>query len=368
MTGRCVWQRVVVLFVLAVFSLAAAGAAPSGAKPKPKPKGKPKAPPTPVYIDVASAGPDWQVQGEYVGQVGGRQKIGVQVIALGDGNFQAVFYPGGLPGAGWEGKARFPVDGKTEGAKTVFAAVKGEKKYMGGPPAEFSALKDNPAGGQKDYRAVIEAGRLTGQDDKGRPIAAERTVRKSPTLGMKPPAGATVLFDGTGADEWAAGHMDERKLLCSGTASKKLFTDFTLHLEFMTPFRPKARSQGRGNSGVYFQQRYEVQVLDSFGLEGLDNECGGIYKKGTPKVNMCLPPLTWQTYDVEFTAPVVKDGKKISNAFATIRHNGVVIHEKLEIDGKTGGAKGNEGEPGPIYLQGHGNPVFYRNVWIVEGK
>ena len=112
---------------------------------------------------------------------------------------------------------------------------------------------------------------------------------------------------------------------------------------------------------------YEVQILDSFGLEGKNNECGGVYTKADPIVNMCLPPLQWQTYDVEFTNSVSEDGKKVKNARMTLKHNGVVIHKDLEINGKTGGSRRDlEGTPGPIKLQGHGNPLQFRNVWIVE--
>jgi hypothetical protein len=199
----------------------------------------------------------------------------------------------------------------------------------------------------------------------------KRIERHSPTEGAKPPAGAIILLDGSNADAWKGGHLDERKLLAAGTTSKQAFQSFTLHLEFLLPFKPLGRGQGRANSGVYVQNRYEVQVLDSFGLKGLDNECGGVYQNSAPKVNMCFPPLQWQTYDIEFTAAKFDaDGKKTANAILTVKHNGVVVQDKLSLKGATpgGGFKTEVPAPGPFQLQGHGNPVYYRNVWIVEQK
>jgi len=150
--------------------------------------------------------------------------------------------------------------------------------------------------------------------------------------------------------------------------TKDKFKDFKLHIEFRTPFMPEARGQGRGNSGVYLQGRYEIQVLDSYGLEGRDNECGGIYQVGAPMVNMCLPPLQWQTYDITFQAPRFDaSGNKTEDAIVTVVHNGVTIHDRRKLPGPTGGAMdGNVAEPGGIYLQDHGNPVRFRNIWLVE--
>jgi hypothetical protein len=161
--------------------------------------------------------------------------------------------------------------------------------------------------------------------------------------------------------------MDGRHLLQAGTTSKKVFTNFTLHIEFLLPFKPLGRGQDRGNSGVYLQDRYECQVLDSFGLKGENNECGGFYQQAAPLVNMCYPPLTWQTYDIDFTSPTWDEsGKKLKNAVTTVKHNGVVIHDHLELKKETpGGGMKEVPKGGGIQLQGHGNPVFYRNIWIV---
>jgi hypothetical protein len=264
--------------------------------------------------------------------------MGANVISLGKGEYRLVLFKGGLPGAGWDGTT-FEVDGKRDGEGVLF--------------------KDNIDS------ATLANGGLT---IKSTGITLKRTIRHSPTEGLAAPKGATILFDGQNADAFVDGKIDPRGFLEANTKTKQAFTDFKLHLEFFLPFKPLGRGQGRANSGLYLQHRYEVQVLDSFGLKGLDNECGGIYKNAAPKVNMCFPPLQWQTYDVEFTAAKFdKDGKKTANAVVTVRHNGVTVHDGLELKGATpgGGFKTEVPAPGPFYLQGHGNPVVYRNVWVV---
>jgi hypothetical protein len=219
--------------------------------------------------------------------------------------------------------------------------------------------------------ATVKDGVLTVIDKGGQKVAELKKVeRKSPTLGAKPPAGATVLFDGTTAENFDNGKLIEGNLLAASNPESKLkLGDHSLHIEFRTPFMPKSRGQQRGNSGVYIQGRYECQVLDSFGLEGENNECGGIYSQTKPAVNMCYPPLAWQTYDIDFTAAKYDAaGKKTANARVTVKHNGVAIYENLELPKDTPGHKAEGPGPEHLYLQNHGDPVAFRNIWVVEKK
>lgn len=302
----------------------------------------------PTFTDPAAAGVDFAVQGEYSGELetqDGKLKHGVQVIALGEGKFRAVAYRGGLPGDGWD-QSREAIS--AEGSLKDGVAV-----FMG-----------------EHARGEIKDGVLAVTANSGEKLGDLKKVeRKSPTLGAKPPAGAVVLFDGTNTEAWEGGKITKDGLLEVGTRSKQSFGSCQLHLEFRTPFMPTASGQARGNSGVYVEDTYEFQVLDSFGLEGKDNECGGLYSIKAPRVNMCYPPLSWQTYDFDFTAPKFDAaGKKTANARVTLKHNGVLIYDGFELPQQTPGGRGKEGPTGPIALQNHGNPVNYRNIWLVEKK
>jgi 6-phosphogluconolactonase len=273
-------------------------------------------------------GPDFVVQGEYEGEIAGKGKHGAQVVALGDGKFDVYLLTGGLPGAGWDTKGRQKLAAKTESGKTTLTTA--------------------------NWSGTIADGKLTGKTPDGNEFSLKRVDRKSTTLGAKPPEGAIVLFDGKNADEWKDGEVVEENLLNCGTTSKKGLGAGKLHIEFRTPFMAKARGQGRGNSGVYVQG-FEVQVLDSFGLDGKKDECGAFYGRAAPSVNMCLPPLAWQTYDIE-----IKTDEK-NNTVATVYHNGVKVHENYVL-------RNSPPKPTTIHLQNHGNPVVFRNVWFVEGK
>ena len=302
------------------------------------------------FIQPSEVGGVYVVQGEYVGETipakeGDKvEQIGAQLIALGGDKFRGVVYKGGLPGAGWKRGDEIFI-----GSGTIQDDLTGVFKIEGG---------DTVTGVFKDGKLIVRK--------DGKPIRKyTKVTRKSPTLGMKPPENAIVLFDGTekGAKNFKKGTLVLGNLLQHDCESLVKFGDHKLHIEFRTPFMPYARGQGRGNSGMYIQGRYECQILDSFGLEGKNYECGGIYSIAEPIVNMALPPLTWQTYDVDFTAARYDGtGKKVKNARVTIRHNGVVIHDDLELSRGTPGKYGK----GPLYLQGHGNPVVFKNVWAVE--
>jgi DNA-directed RNA polymerase beta' subunit len=268
----------------------------------------------------------------------------------GDGSFDAVGYPGGLPGDGWTPPTKLRGTGTRDGAVVSLEGL-------------------DIAGAKR--RGRIEGGSLTVLDDAGKAIATfPKVERTSPTLGQTPPEGAIVIFDGSGPVDEATTLIDPRLsedgLLMEGVTAKGSFGDAHWHIEFRLPYQPKDRGQARGNSGAYIAGAYEVQMLDSFGLEGMNNECGGVYSVAAPLVNMCLPPLAWQTYDIDFTAPRFEGDTKVKDAVMTVRHNGVVIQDSVSVPKITpGGPQNKEGPSGQLHLQNHGNPVRYRNIWVL---
>lgn len=189
-------------------------------------------------------------------------------------------------------------------------------------------------------------------------IAGERAEWQAFSIGEQDLTAQWRLTDGAMAVQPGSGSL----------MTRDRFGSFDLHLEFRTPFMPAAKGQARGNSGVYVHGRYEIQVLDSYGLEGKDNECGGIYKVARPLLNMCAPPGQWQTYDIAFTAPQFDAaGSKTANARLTVQHNGVPIHQDLELPEATpGGVDQTEAPTGPLLLQDHSDLVQYRNIWLIE--
>jgi hypothetical protein len=197
-----------------------------------------------------------------------------------------------------------------------------------------------------------------------------------------PPKGAIVLFGGKSLDGWltrdgkgkAKWKLLDNDVMQSGggdiISEKEFDGHFKLHVEFRVPYMPDAKGQARGNSGVYVQGRYEVQILDSYGLDSKNNDCGAIYEVAAPRVNACKAPTVWQSYDIEFHAPICKNGKKVEPARITVYHNGVQIHDDVKIKANytRAGMDTDPCTPGPILLQDHGNPVQFRNIWLVEMK
>jgi hypothetical protein len=199
-----------------------------------------------------------------------------------------------------------------------------------------------------------------------------------------PPTGAKILFDGKSLDGWTKRDGKGEapwEILKDGVVQVKggdirtkdtFGGHFKLHVEFRVPYLPDKKGQARGNSGVYVQGRYEVQVLDSYGLESKKDDCGAIYGVSAPSVNACKAPTVWQSYDIEFHAPKCENGKKVEPARMTVYQNGVKIQDdvKIPVNNTTAGLGGDPCEAGPILLQDHGNPVQYRNIWlqVIEDK
>jgi len=293
------------------------------------------------------------VMGNWEGKLTGTERpISAKVVADGDGKYHAIVT---LP---------------TGQEECVEVVMQGERK---GDVTNFTA-----GGGD---RGRIKEGVFTGSCN-GSAFTMKRVLKIPPTLGAKPPEGAVVLFDGTNLDEWTyaldtppdwrlvdgamevvsglvPARSDPQKKVRRNLFTKRRFGDLHLHIEFCCPFMPKRRGQGRGNSGVFLPGGAEIQVLDSFGKKPAKNECGAIYGEAAPRVMASLPPLEWQTYDVDFTAPRYDDKKNLlTPSRVTVRHNGILIHDNYEI-------KRRRAPRGSIMLQDHGNPVRYRNIWVV---
>jgi len=251
----------------------------------------------------------------------------------------------------------------TEGAYVeIYGAAQGNEVQLTGRSGGYGW------GGQ------IKDGNLRAQSGYGQYWELKKIESRSPRAGVKPPEGAVVVLPfetGKTADlsawtnrEWKA--LEDGVMQCApgkgANRTKQQFGDIKhLHIEFKLPLEPLNRGQGRANSGVYLADHYEVQVLDSFGLTHTSGDCGGLYNIARATVNACLPPEVWQTYDITFRAPRLDEsGKAKELPRITVLHNGVKIHDNIEIPMNNHRAKG------PLQLQDHGHPIQFRNIWIVE--
>lgn len=315
----------------------------------------------------------------------------VQVIPMGGGRYIApvltAFANGEAPLAVLQGTGK-------DGTITFTGASDGWQEETDKETPWWPAPK-----GSSEWKATLAGGVLTLQQP-GKPVQQLAMVEHpSPTLGAKPPAGAIVLlgsdikdqtaldqewgsFKGTKADgpcPWAL--EDGGVLRCvpgkKDVATKRVFGDCSYHAEFNLAFEPANKRQNRSNSGIFIQERYETQVLDSYGHLGAFNETGSLYReeaknnKPNPLVNACLAPGRWQTYDVDFTAARCEGTKVISPAIVTIRLNGILVQDGTTLDSATGARKKSykiTNDKRPFLLQDHSHPVAFRNFWVVEKK
>lgn len=309
-----------------------------------------------------------RVQGLYEGagsDAAGSFKIEIRLAAQGGGNYNAF--------------VRQTRDGGKLGRAELRAKTEGPTVRLSGK-----------AGGI-EWKGEWADGVIRGQCGADGKFEARRVEPKPPTLGKKPPQGAVVLLDGKDFSEMVlqrggAWRLDELNLADDGSiqvprggmTSKRSFDgSYDLHVEFLVPLMPEAHGQARGNSGVFLTNSDEIQVLDSFGeVTYLGGGCGGIYAykdpdametieslKDQPQCRFSLaslPPLAWQTFDIQYRV-ATREGKPLGNPRVTVWHNGVKIHDNVELRG----ASIPYAPKGKFHFQDHGNPVRYRNIWVL---
>lgn len=310
---------------------------------------------------------------------------GKEVIEPGPflGEYEGTFTPTG----GAAVKAQAKIFGQPGGVYKVVLIVPSEKEGEIGAVFNLSGKVDGDklaVSGKSEgmeFTGIVEKQQFLAEakGEKGGKIELKFTVRKSPTEGKKPPKDALVLLafeegkapsmDAWDNKTWVADANEACIYKGKGDIrTTRKFADVQLHVEFMCPYMPESTGQARGNSGVYLQDRYEVQVLDSFGLVPQKNDCGALYNVAAPKSLAALPPLRWQTYDVTFVAPKLENGKVVKKGTITVMHNGILVHDKQELPTQPANPAGARGvvDVGVLKLQDHGNTVKFRNVWLVE--
>ena len=299
----------------------------------------------PAITDIAEVDAQYAYIGEYTAQTP-TGNVGVRISTqAGDQPLFAKIYKGGLPGLGW----------RTEKPELATGALDSQGLTL--------------RGAEGSNRQVRSSGnRLVLVEPSGQEIELKKIARHGVTLGKPAPAGAKVLFNGSDTSAWKNAKVTDDGLLRMGCETVEPLVGGHLHVEFRTPYMPTSVGQKRGNSGIYLQKRYEVQVLESFALEGIENECGAVYRQRRPDLNMALPPLVWQSYDIFLTPAVFKDGEKVKGTELTVIHNGVPVHYRTLLSAKTGAGSAEGPDPLPLLLQDHGDPIVYRNIWQIPSQ
>lgn len=311
-----------------------------------------------------------QIQGEYVGVTSTGDTLGAWVVANANNSYTVSLLPGGLvripgqPGGGWGGTLRYTGTATWNSGTGAYAVT---------TAAGYATTSITGEGYARVLNGTTNASGVT--------FALNRIQRRSPTLGLKPkPSWGEALswFDSTAAAanptaelaKWVQNNTTPQ--LNGGYLYRGVRTAVThgagyLHLEVMQPFRPSARDQDRGNSGVYLHSKYEAQVLDSFGKSVAVNEMGAIYGVNSPAINAALPPMNFQTYDIFFTPRTSgTNGSVPGAAVMTVYLNGVLVQDSTPVPVTTeAGFSGSQLNAGALFLQDHGNNVVYNNIWFV---
>ncbi|MGB0372371.1 MAG: 3-keto-disaccharide hydrolase [Opitutales bacterium] len=234
----------------------------------------------------------------------------------------------------------------------------------------------------------VRRGKAKGGKIIDMPFELKKITRVSSTMGRPAPEGADILLPVNNLDAWEhdSGKPATWNLLEGGVMenfprkmgnkaggdvrTKAKYADCEVHIEFKLPYEPANLGQNRGNSGIFIQSLYEVQILDSYGFDADWTECGALYRVSPAKVNRCRPPEEWQTYDITFRAARYdENGKLIKHPVMTVLHNGELIHNEQEIFElpqylEVRRTQKHMKEPMPIILQDHGHKVQFRNFWV----
>ena len=266
--------------------------------------------------------------------------------------------------------------GKLDGDKATFEPAKGTRKYLAQKPDEFSATSKFPPAGQKDYTGTAD-GETFDRPDRRRQVAgAEEDDPQEPDAGRQAAGrGASCCSTARNKDDWTGGRLDKKTDVLNTDGddirTKQKFNNYTVHVEFLLPYRPDARGQGRGNSGFYqVRSCTRCRCSTRSAWTARTTSAAASTRKVDPEGEHVpaaagLADLRHRVH--QRGAP--RAARRSRTPGSPLKHNGVVVHDDVEINGPTGGARNDpEGTPGPLQLQGHGNPLQFRNIWIVEKK